>query len=161
MLAFKGKTEYIAKKKKPNIAYRNQFIDIEIPHGSRDLNIFPGTVKIMFNLHIESIDKTRSIDNNVGRSLVKRMMRICGPKETDTVNNADIYDTSKCIYLRRERNVRRSCYKVLNYLFYPYTHSVNYLKTEVSAEKADGKAVTVTAQENAIKILLVKISQYL
>ena len=88
-------------------------------------------------------------------------MRICGPKETDTVNNADIYDTSKCIYLRREKNVRRSCFKVLNYLFYPYTQSVNYLKSQVGAEQADGKAVPVTAQENAIKILLVKISQYL
>ena len=74
MLAFKGKAEYIAKKKIPNIAYRNQHIDIEIPHGSRDLNIAPGTVKILFNLHIESIDKTRSIDKNVDRSLVKRMM---------------------------------------------------------------------------------------
>ena len=161
MLAFKGKGEYIAKVKIPNVAYRNQHIDIEIPHGSRDLNIVPGTVKIMFNLHIESIDKTRSIDNNVGRSLVKRMMRICGPKETETVNNADIYDTFKCIHLRREKNVRRSCFKVLNYLFYPYTQSVNYLKTQVGAEQADGKAVPVTAQGNAIKILLVKISQYL
>ena len=34
--AFKGKTEDIAKVKMPNIAYPNQHIDIEIPHGSRN-----------------------------------------------------------------------------------------------------------------------------
>ena len=40
-------------------------IEIEIPHGSRDRVIVPHTVKITFNLDIESTDKTRSIVNNV------------------------------------------------------------------------------------------------
>ena len=69
--AFKGKTEHIAKVNMPNIAYPNQHIDIEIPHGSRDHVIVPDTVKITFNLNIESTDKTRSIVNNADRTLVK------------------------------------------------------------------------------------------
>ena len=32
--AFKGKRKHIAKVNMPNIAYPNQDIDIEIPHGS-------------------------------------------------------------------------------------------------------------------------------
>ena len=49
---FKGKREHIAKVNMPNIAYPNQHIDIEIPHGSRDHVIVPDTVKIAFNIDI-------------------------------------------------------------------------------------------------------------
>ena len=56
----------------PNIAYPNQHIDTEIPHGSRDHAIVPDTVKITFNLDLESTDKARSIVNNVSRALVKK-----------------------------------------------------------------------------------------
>ena len=62
----------------PNIAYPNQHIDIEIPHGSRDHVIVPDTVKITFNLDVESIDKTRSIVNNVGRALMKKKVFMLG-----------------------------------------------------------------------------------
>ena len=70
--AFKGRGEHIAKVNMPNIAYPNQHIDIEIPHGSRDHVIIPDTVKVTFNLDIESADKTRSVVNNVGRALIKK-----------------------------------------------------------------------------------------
>ena len=70
--AFKGKREHIAKVNMPNMAYPNQYIDIKIPHGSRDQVIIPDTVKITFNLEIESTDKSRSAVNNVGRALVKK-----------------------------------------------------------------------------------------
>ena len=64
--AFKGKREDIAKVKMPNIVYPGQHIDIEIPQGSRDYVIIPDTVKITFNLDIESTDKAPSVVNNVG-----------------------------------------------------------------------------------------------
>ena len=70
--AFKSKREHQAKVNIPNIAYPNQHIDIEMPHGSRDHVIVPDTVKITFNLDIESTDKTRSIVNNVDMLLVKK-----------------------------------------------------------------------------------------
>ena len=86
-LAFKGKREHIAKVNMLNIAYPNQHIDIEIPHGSRDHVIVPDTVKITFNLDIESTDKTRSIVNNVGRALVKEMVLMLDSKDIGTINN--------------------------------------------------------------------------
>ena len=51
--AFKGKREHIAQANMPNIAYPNQDIDIEIPHGSRDHLVIPNTVKITYNLDIK------------------------------------------------------------------------------------------------------------
>ena len=93
----------------PIIAHLNQHIDIEIPHGSRDHVIVPDTIKIMFNVDIESSDKARnimnnvgsimnkarSIMNNVGRALIKKKVFMLGSKDIDTINNSDISDTYK------------------------------------------------------------------
>ena len=87
---FKGKREHIAKANTPNIAYQNQDIDIEIPHGSRDHVIIPDTVKITFNPDIESTDKAHSVVNNVERALVKKKVLVLGSKDIDTINNSDI-----------------------------------------------------------------------
>ena len=69
---FKGSREHIVKVDIPNIAYPNQHTNIEIPYGSIDDVIVPDTVKITFNLDIESTDKTHTIVKNVGRALVKK-----------------------------------------------------------------------------------------
>ena len=82
-----------------NMAYPGQHIDDEIPHGSRDHVIVPDIVKITFNLDIESTDKTRSIVNNVGRAPVKKTGLWLDSKDIDTINNSDIYDTYKKLYL--------------------------------------------------------------
>ena len=49
------------------------------------------TVTIRFNLDIELTEKTHSLFNIVGRVLVKETVLIHGLKETDTINNRDIY----------------------------------------------------------------------
>ena len=59
----------------------------------------PYTVKITFNLDIELTDKTRSSVNNVGKPLVKQKILILGSKEIDMINNSNIYDTYKGLYL--------------------------------------------------------------
>ena len=97
--AFKGKRKHMAKVKMPSMAYPGQHIDIEIPHGSRDHVIIPNTVKIRFNLDIESTDKARSIVNNDGRALVKKKVLMLGSKDIDKINNSDIYVTYKDLYL--------------------------------------------------------------
>ena len=72
------KRDLIAKVNLPILAFPSQHIDIKIPHGSKDHVIWPGTVMIMFNLGIESTDKTRSIFNNVGRAFVKEKVLMLG-----------------------------------------------------------------------------------
>ena len=56
----------------PNMADPGQHTDIETPHGSRDYVIIPDTMKITFNLDIESTDKARSVVNNEERVLAKK-----------------------------------------------------------------------------------------
>ena len=126
----------------PNIAYPNQHIDIEIPHGSRDHVIVPDTVKITLNLDIESTDKARSVVNNVGRALMKKKVLMLGSKEIDTINNVDVFDTYKDLYL----SVKERKEKLLQGI-----QSANGLKARVGAKKADATALTITTKENAIK----------
>ena len=70
--AFKGKHQHILKKNMPNMAFPGQHIDIENPHWSRDHLIVSGTLKPAFNLDVESMDKIRSVINNVRRAQVKK-----------------------------------------------------------------------------------------
>ena len=70
-LDFKRKGEHRPKVKIPNRANLSQQINTEIPYASRDHVIVPDTVKITFNIDIESTGKTRSVVKNVCRELAK------------------------------------------------------------------------------------------
>ena len=95
--AFKGKREHISKVNMPNMAYPNQHIDIEIPHGSRDHIIIPDTIKTTFNLGSESTGKARSVVNNVGRALVKKRCS-CLVQKTSTRLATQIFMTRTRIF---------------------------------------------------------------
>ena len=99
---FKVKREHIVKVNTPNFGYPRQLMDVEIPAGSADQVIVPDTLKITFNLDVESKDKTRSIVNNVGRALVNKKVLVLGSTEIDTVNQSYIYDTYKDLYLTKK-----------------------------------------------------------
>ena len=143
--AFDGKGEHIVKVNIPNMAYSGQHIDIEIPHGSRDHVFVPDTVKITFNIDITSTDKTRCVVSNAGRALAKTKERILASKNIDTINNSDIYDTFKELYLGE-----KECEKNL----FQGIQSANSLKARVGAKRADGTALTLTSQANAIKKMM-------
>ena len=140
--AFKGKREHIAKVNIRNIAYPNQHIEIDIAHGSRDHVIIPDTVKSTFNLDIESTDKARSVVNNVGRALVKKNVLMLGSTHIDTINNSDVYDTYKDLYLSEKECEEKLLQGI---------QSANGLKACLVTKKADGTALTLTTQEHAIK----------
>ena len=124
----------------PNMAYPGQHTDIEIPHGSWNHVIIPDTIKITFNLDIESTGKAGSVVNNVGKALVKKKVLMLGSKDIDKINNSDIYDTYKDLYLSE-----KECEEKLLQGIQP----ANGLKARLGAKKADGTALTMTTQENA------------
>ena len=126
----------------PNIAHPSQHIDIEITHGSKDHVIIPNTVKITFDLDITSTDKASSVVNNVGRALVKKKVLILGSKDIDTINNSDIYDTDRDLYLSKKEREEKLLQGI---------QSANGLKAQFGLKKADGTSLTVTIQENTIK----------
>ena len=65
-----------------------------------------------------------------------------GSKDIDTINSSDIYDTYKDLYLS-EKECEEKLLQAIQ--------SANGLKAHVGAKNADGTALPVTNQENAIK----------
>ena len=69
-------------------------------------------------------------------------MLLLGSKEIDTINNSDIYDTYKDLYLSKNEREERLLQGI---------QSGNGLKAQLEVANANGTALTVTTQENAIK----------
>ena len=74
-----------------------------------------------------------------------------GSKDIDTINNLDIYDTYKDLYLREKEREEKLLQGI---------QSANGLKARAGAKNADGTALTVSTQENAIKKTFHKGLQY-
>ena len=65
-----------------------------------------------------------------------------GLKDIDTINNSDIYDTYKGLYLSEKEREKKLLQGI---------QPANGLKTRVGAKKEDGTTLTMTTQENSIK----------
>ena len=65
-----------------------------------------------------------------------------GSKDIDTINNSDIYDTYKDLYLSQKEHEEKLLQGI---------QSANGLRARMGAKKAGGTALTVTTQEIAIK----------
>ena len=63
-------------------------------------------------------------------------------KDIDTINNSDIYETYKDLYLSEKEQKEKLLQGI---------KSVNGLKARMGTKKADGSALAGTIQENAIK----------
>ena len=69
--------------------------------------------------------------NNVGRALVKKKALMFGSKDIDMIDDADIYDTYKDIYLSEKEREEKLLQGIL---------SASGLISRVSAKKSDGTA---------------------
>ena len=87
--------------------------------------------------------------SNVGRALVKKKLLFLGSdsKDIDTVNNSDIHDTYKDLYMSEKEREEKLLQGI---------QSANILKARVGGKKADGTTLTLTTQEIAIKRTLDK-----
>ena len=87
--------------------------------------------------------------SNVGRALVKKKVLFLGSdsKDIDTVNNSDIHDTYKDLYMSEKEREEKLLQGI---------QSANILKARVGGKKADGTTLTLTTQEIAIKRTLDK-----
>ena len=86
-----------------------------------------------------SIDSLKNISGGLHFVL---MLLMFSSKDTDTINDLDIYDTYKDLYLSK---------KELEEKLLQGIQSANGLKARVGAKKSDGTALRVTTQENAFE----------
>ena len=65
-----------------------------------------------------------------------------GSRDVDTINNSDIYDTYKDLYLSEKEPEEKLLQGI---------QSANSLKARLGGKKSDGTALILTIQENQIK----------
>ena len=82
---------------------------------------------------------------------MKKKELMLGSKEIETMNNSDIYDTYKDLYLSKKEREEKLLQGI---------RSFNGLNARVGAKKADGMALAMMTQENVIKISLTKGLKY-
>ena len=80
--------------------------------------------------------------NNVRKALVKKKVLTLDSKDIDTINNSDIYDTYRDLYLSEKKREEKLLQGI---------QSINDSKARVGAKKADGTALTEAMGENTIK----------
>ena len=67
--------------------------------------------------------------NNVGRALVKKKVLMLGSKDIDMINNSDIYNTYKDLYLSEKEREEKLLQGI---------QLANGLKARVGVKKSDG-----------------------
>ena len=72
---------------------------------------------------------------------MKKKELMLGSKEIETINNSDIYDTYKDLYLSKKEREEKLLQGI---------RSSNGLNARVGAKKADGMALAMITQENVI-----------
>ena len=98
--AFKGLREHVVIMNSPPNAYPDQEIFIEIPRGSESDVMIPQIPQVTFDLNVESSkDKTRTVVNNVSRSLIVKKELLLGGKTIEVINISNEYDTYKDLYM--------------------------------------------------------------
>ena len=75
------------------MTFPNQHNDTNFPYRVRNHVLVSGIVKNTRNLDVESTSKTRSIVNNVDRTLTTKRMLMFGSKKIYTFKKSAIYDT--------------------------------------------------------------------
>ena len=72
---------------------------------------------------------------------MKKKELMLGSKEIETINNSDIYDTYKDLYLSKKEREEKLLQGI---------RSSDGLNARVGAKKADGMALAMITQENVI-----------
>ena len=89
---------------------------------------------------------------NVGRNLVAKKTLTLGSTELELIENCDIFDTYKDLYLTKKQREN---------MHFQGIQPENGLKARVGAKKSDGTDLTLSTAENAVKKTLGRGLQYL
>ena len=90
--SLKGIRQSIVVSNNPSTIDANHFLTVSFPNlGANDV-IVPGTARIAFNITLNSdTDANRTVVNNLGRAIVKKISVKLEGNEVFSLDDADIY----------------------------------------------------------------------
>jgi hypothetical protein len=98
-LGVKGNRTSIAITNNPSTIGQNQLLIVRFPNLAADDVIVPGSARLAFSIELTSTDKNRTIVNNLGRAIVKKISIKLDGNEVSCIDDADVYYCYKDLWL--------------------------------------------------------------
>ena len=90
--SIKGERQSICVTHNPSQIDENQLLLVKFPNLGPDDVIIPGSVNLSFDITLSSeVDKKRTLVNNIGRSIIKRLSVKFEGNDIMTIDDYDIY----------------------------------------------------------------------
>ena len=90
-LGIKGVRQWVVKTHNPSTIDENDILTILFPNLAENDVIVPGTARLAFQISLTSTDDKRSIVQNLGRALVKKITIKLDGNEVMSIDNCDVY----------------------------------------------------------------------
>ena len=136
----KGHRQTVVISHNPSTISAGQELRVNFPPLGNDDVIVPGTVKLAFNLTLDSTDVNRTIVNNIGRAIVKQIRILLQGNIIYQLTDADVYNCYKDMW--------KPDYERGN-LAYQGISTENGLKLRMMSDNKDATVVSDVALQNA------------
>ena len=98
--ALKGPCQHIIKTNNPSTIRPGELLTVRFPDLKENQVIIPGTTKLTFNIILVSTDVNRTLVENLGRNIIRKLIVKLEGNEIISIDDYDIpysyYDCWKC-----------------------------------------------------------------
>ena len=129
-LGIKGTRTSVVITNNPSTIDQNELLTVRFANLEKDDVVVPGTARLAFNIELTSGDKNRTIVNNLGRAIVKKISIKLDGTELLCIDDADVYYCYKDLWLT-DKERRNADYQGIQ--------TVNGAALRVGAENAEKK----------------------
>ena len=137
----KGNRQSIVVTNNPSTIDANQILTVQFPNLGADDVIIPGMVRLAFNIALDGdADANRTVVNNLGRAIVKKISVKLAGQEVMSLDDADIYLCYRDLWLTDKERLNAAYYGI---------HSGDGGNT-VKIRLGAGDAVTTTQPDASI-----------
>ena len=103
-LAIKGIRQTVVVTNNPSTIGQSELLTVRFPNLGADDVIVPGTAKLAFSLRLNSDDDdNRTIVNNIGRAIVKKITIKIKGKEVFSLDDTDVFHCYRDMWLARDQ----------------------------------------------------------
>lgn len=90
LLGFKGHRQRVQISHTPSTINQNEDLYVDNPNMGQNDVIFPGNLKLLFDLILTGTNTKRTIVSNIGKSLIKNLRITLNGKEVQNISNYNI-----------------------------------------------------------------------
>ena len=117
--ALKGIQQHIIKTNNPSAIGPDELLTVRFPDLKENQGIIPRTTKLTFNISLSGTDTNRTLEGNLGRNIIRKLVVKLAGNEIISIDDYDIlYPLSKevreqikwrCLLFTKDRDSLEDC----------------------------------------------------